>query len=65
MTTRLSAEILQSRCRRLEMVTDDTEHWQTGRLDLQPRQPLNMRCGAEEAIGFMTQQQIEITKCGQ
>ena len=27
MATRLSAKMLQSRCRRLEMVTDAPEHW--------------------------------------
>ena len=42
MTTRLSAEMLQSRCRGLEMVTDAPEHWQTNKLDLQPREPLDM-----------------------
>jgi len=42
MTTRRSAEMLQSRCRRLEMVTDTPEHWQTDSVYLQPSEPLEM-----------------------
>jgi hypothetical protein len=65
MTTRLSAEILQSRCRRLEMVTDTPEHWQTDRVYLQPSEPLDMWCSTQEAIRFMAQQQAEAIKCYQ
>src|SRR5262252_9239376 len=36
MTTRLSAEILQSCCRRLEMMTDAPQHWQADSVYLQP-----------------------------
>src|SRR5262245_51790216 len=65
MTTRLSAEILQSRCRRLEMVTDTPEHWHTDRVYLQPSEPLDMWCSPQEAIRFMAQQQTESVKCYQ
>src|SRR2546422_341516 len=65
MTTRLSAEMLQSRCRRLEMVTDTPEHWQTDSVYLQPSEPLDMWCSTQEAIRFMVQQQTEAIKCYQ
>src|SRR6266849_2468412 len=65
MATRLSAEMLQSRCRRLEMVTDTPEHWQTDRVYLQPSEPLDMWRRTQEAIRFMAQQQTETIKCYQ
>src|SRR6266702_1551981 len=65
MTTRLSAEMLQSRCRRLEMVTDTPEHWQTDSVDLQPSEPLDLWGSTQEAIRFMAQQQTEVIKCYQ
>src|SRR6266404_6402836 len=65
MTTRLSAEMLQSRCRWLEMVTDAPEHGQADRLDLEPSEPLDMWCSTQEAIRFMAQQQTEVIKCYQ
>jgi len=42
MTTCLNAEILQSCCRRLEMVTDTPKHWQADRVYLQPSESLDM-----------------------
>jgi hypothetical protein len=65
MTTRLSAEILQGRRRRLEMVTDTAEHGQTDRVYVQPSEPLDMWCSTQEAIRFMAQQQTEVIKCYQ
>ena len=62
MTTRRSAEMLQSRCRRLEMVTDTPEHGQADRVYVQSSELLDMWCSTQEAIRFMAQYQKEVLK---
>lgn len=42
MVTRLRADMLQSGCCQLAMVTDIPEYWQAGRMYLQSSEPLNM-----------------------
>ena len=65
MAMRLSAETLQNRCRRLEMVTDAPEHWQADRVYLQASEPLDMWRSTQEGIRFMAQYQTEAIKCYQ
>ena len=62
MTTRRSAEMLQSRCRRLEMVTDAPEDGQADSVYVQSSDLLDMWCSTQETIRFMAQYQKEALK---